>query len=834
MINDGTPGSEPLSGRVSAWLSEIEKARSDDGMTKYEKRCDAIRKRYRYEGSAFVRTRQYQLLWSNIETMKSAVYSKPPHSVVSRRYRDADPVGRIASEILERGINFSFDTSDFDGVFKQVRDDFLLYARGVARVYYEPEYETKNDLNEDISDARSDNSRETKNPSMAATYAHAGGSVPMAESSSESDEAKTIAFGNSRSRSFYPNSYHSKEESGKGRESAMEAADDVQQIAFENVRIRFLQRSDFRHQPARTWEEVNWVAFRSFMTRAEVSERFGEEIGKSISLDCNPVDVDDGDHRSFSSVAESGAKATIWEIWDKAKNKVLWIAKSWPDVLEEGEPYLVLDGFYPCPRPAYGTLTPDSLVPIPDFVFYQDQSEEIDQLTARIAALSDALKVVGFYAGGPQGEGAPEIEKAFAAGFENKIIEVKGWSSFLQGGGGSGPPIVWLPIDQVIKVLEGCVKLRQQLLEDVYQIVGISDIMRGATDPQETMGAQQLKAQFGGKRVRDRQQEMARFCRDIGRLTGQILATYCSPETIMKMTNISLPTQQDVEMPQLQAQLQAQLQEQQAQQAAMMQDQQGMLNGAAPNGNVGVAPDQGTPQPGGVGNVGQAPAFQAPPTPDFGPTQEQVFGLLKDSLNRLFKIDIENDSTIEGDESQEKQDRTQFIDSVTRFMETWGPMVIRMPQLAPLSGQMLLFGVRAFRIGRELEEVIEETIDNLTEMGKAPPGPDPKIQSEQIKLQGTHAKTQAEIAKSQIDAQTAQQSAQAKVQGIQAQSEAKIAELRMKLALAEQEHAHRIAQGQLEHGAAVDKMALAAQKQQTAALAQAAKPPTWPVNERGF
>jgi hypothetical protein len=28
-----------------------------------------------------------------------------------------------------------------------VRDDFLLYARGVARIYYEPEYETEDDEN---------------------------------------------------------------------------------------------------------------------------------------------------------------------------------------------------------------------------------------------------------------------------------------------------------------------------------------------------------------------------------------------------------------------------------------------------------------------------------------------------------------------------------------------------------------------------------------------------------------------------------------------------------------------------------------------------------------
>jgi hypothetical protein len=552
VIDDGIPGDAPKSARVSAWLSEIEKAHTAGDMNQYNERCRIIRKRYRYEGSATVKTRKFQLLWSNIEAMKSSVYGKPPHGTVSRRYRDADPVGRVACEVLERAINFTFDNSNFDAVFKQVRDDFLLYARGCARIYYEPEYETKDDLNEDIEDA---------------------------EDVQDSSGIRTGGAAASTDRG---------EKSGLSKGSS-EREEDGRSLAFENVTIRFVQRADFRHQQARTWEEVQWLAFRAHLTRDEVRKRFGKKIGDEISLDSNPADSVDGEHQGPSS--KSGAKATIWEIWDKAKNKVLWIAKNWPDVLEEGAPYLDLDGFYPCPRPAYGTLTPDSLVPVPDYIFYQDQCEEIDQLTARIGALSDALKLVGFYPGGPTGEGAPEVEKAFAPGFENKMIAVQSWDAFKQGGG--GPPVVFLPIDQVIKILEGCVKLRQQLVEDVYQIIGIPDIMRGATDPQETEGAQQLKSQFGGTRIRDRQQEIARFCRDVSRLVGQVIAMYCSPATIQKMTNITLPTNQDVMM----AQLQAALKQQQMQQAAMMQGPAQVLNPMPPQTgqNRVTTPLQGMP-----------------------------------------------------------------------------------------------------------------------------------------------------------------------------------------------------------------------------------------------
>jgi septal ring factor EnvC (AmiA/AmiB activator) len=212
-------------------------------------------------------------------------------------------------------------------------------------------------------------------------------------------------------------------------------------------------------------------------------------------------------------------------------------------------------------------------------------------------------------------------------------------------------------------------------------------------------------------------------------------------------------------------------------------------------------------------------------------TQEAVFGLLKNNLLRRFKVDIETASTIAGDESQEKQDRTQFIESMTKFMEAWGPMVMQKPELAPLAGQLLLFGVRSFRVGRELEEVIEETADKLASPQAMQKGPDPKVQAEQVKLQAAQAKTQAEVQKAQMDAQTGQQAAAAKLQEIIAESQAKLAELRMKIQAAEQDHQHKGAEAAMAHGAAMDKMA---GEQQKAQLAQLPKWPVDPGKTQGF
>lgn len=495
-------------------------------MTKWVESCDKIRDIYRYENSR-TSTRKYQLLWSNMETMKGATYAKPPKADVSRRFLDKDPTARQAALMVERCIDYTFDANNYDGVFKQVRDDYLLDARGQARVVYEPVMEAVG-LPDDGLDG-----------------VDAMG-VP-AEASEIEGEAKAA-----------------------GDDPAQEI------LTFEHVKIKYLHRSDFAHEPARTWEEVKRVAFRSFLDRDDLVKRFGEDVGNKITLD---ADGDEGDKRANSdNDGDDDPRATIWEVWDRSANKVLWVAVGYPDVLEESKPYLRFDNGFPCPRPAYGTLTNDTLAPRADYVFYQDQAEEINSLTARIASLQDSLKIVGFYPGGPKGEGTPEVERAVTPGVENKMIAVQNWENFTTKGGGKAP-VIFLPISEVVQVLEGCVKLRQQLIDDVNQIYGLSDIMRGEGDAGETATAQRVKAQYGSLRIRTRQEELARFCRDITRLVGEVICNHFQPETIMAMSNLPLPTDADV-LAQIQAQQQQQaMQQAMAAHAAAMQQQQSAMMG---------------------------------------------------------------------------------------------------------------------------------------------------------------------------------------------------------------------------------------------------------------
>lgn len=323
-----------------------------------------------------------------------------------------------------------------------------------------------------------------------------------------------------------------------------------EQLEGEHVCWDYVNWRDFGHNVARTWQEVTTVWRKVYMSREDGLKRFGKEFAK---VDLDHKVGDDSDTKNSESQAP--AKATVYEIWDRPSNKVIFLAKGGKVILEETEPYLQFKDFFPCPKPTYGTLETASLIPVPDYVFYQDQAEEIDDLTARIGALLDQLKVAGFYPASAS-DSSEAIQQIAMKGVENVLIPIPNWNQFKEGGGASGM-IEWWPVEQVIKVLEGCFTARKQLIDDVYQITGISDIMRGEGDKNETATAQNIKSQWGSVRIRDRQAEMANFARQAARLTAEIVSEQFQPETLMAMTNIKLPTQAELDQQALMAQIEA-------------------------------------------------------------------------------------------------------------------------------------------------------------------------------------------------------------------------------------------------------------------------------------
>ena len=143
----------------------------------------------------------------------------------------------------------------------------------------------------------------------------------------------------------------------------------------------------------------------------------------------------------LSANVDSLKKAKVWEIWSKPERKVYWRAEQFPQNLDEKDDPLQLEGFFPCPKPVYATLTSDTLIPVPDYTEYQDQARELDELTQRISMLTKACKVVGCM--------TPVRQRLSAClrRVDNTLIPVDTWAAFAEKGGTVGAvqflPSIW-------------------------------------------------------------------------------------------------------------------------------------------------------------------------------------------------------------------------------------------------------------------------------------------------------------------------------------------------------------------------------------------------------
>jgi hypothetical protein len=527
----------------------------------------------------------------------------------------------------------------------------------------------------------------------------------------------------------------------------------------ERVEIDFKGRRDFLHSLSANWREVTWVAAASYLTRAEARKRFRKHSGDMYQQADYKVDKEG---REIGG-ADNRERAAFWEIWVKSENKVIWVAHGCEDILDEGDPHLELQNYFPCPKPAYGTLQRGSLVPVPDALQYKDQLDEINLLTARIHALSDALEAKGFYPAG-----GAELAEAVQAAVETNttgrlLVPIANWAAF----GGTKEVVIWLPIDMIAQTITALVALRKQIIDDIYQITGMADIMRGDTDPNETLGAQKLKNQYGTTRIRDKQQEMVRVARDLVEIVSEVITEKFDDVTMIEMSQTQLPTTEMVDdaIKQVEQQLQQYVQQvdaqiQQArQQPQIAPPQQPPSNAAA----GGAAPGAGgAPPPDPV----QALIQQAQATIQQGQQQiqklqaevtiDQVLHFLRDSRAKAFTLDIETDSTIMADEDGEKQRRTEFVGVLSQLLPQLTQMLTGAPETAPFCGEVLKFATAPFRAGRSLDGAIDDLIELMKQKGSQQQPDDPTTAQGKIALQIEQMKQQTEMQKIQADNQIAQ------------------------------------------------------------------------------
>lgn len=270
------------------------------------------------------------------------------------------------------------------------------------------------------------------------------------------------------------------------------------------------------------WEDVEWIARRVFIKLEDLSENFDNHI----------VDW-------FYKYSKQQNSITVYEIWDKKTRCIYYLSPEYtPDFLAINEDTLHLSGFFPMPKPIMATLTNDGIIPVPDYIEIKSLLSELDGVNNRMRLTMQAIKVSGCY-----DNSFPEL-----ANILDKDITLISLSDFdkLKEAGGIKGVIDFAPIEQYISALKILAERRQILVNSIYEVTGVSDIMRGVSKSGDTATAINSKTNFGTLRNQDRQNDMQRFLKDLLRIKAEIICEHFSADFLTSFLTEEEKKSQDV------------------------------------------------------------------------------------------------------------------------------------------------------------------------------------------------------------------------------------------------------------------------------------------------
>ena len=270
------------------------------------------------------------------------------------------------------------------------------------------------------------------------------------------------------------------------------------------------------------WEDVTWVARKAYLSLDNIAQDFSEKIAEYLS-----------DRYSANS------SFTAYEIWDKNSKQIYYLCLEYPvDFLAVYEDTLHLSGFFPCPKPIMATLTNDGIIPVPDYIEVKSLLDELDGVNNRMRLTMQALKVSGCY-----DNSFPEL-----ANILDKDVTLISISDFekLKDAGGLRGIIDFAPIEQYVLALQTLAERRKTIIDAIYEVTGVSDIMRGSSQATDTATAVKQKTNFGTLRNQDRQNEMQRFLKELLSIKAEIICEQFSPEFLASFLTIDERQNMDV------------------------------------------------------------------------------------------------------------------------------------------------------------------------------------------------------------------------------------------------------------------------------------------------
>ena len=679
-------------------------------------------------GDGYGQQKPVNLYYSNIETMKNHVFSQAPIPISRRRVGRESPAERVAAKLIQDCLRTCLDCDffdyDFEEVLSRVRDDFMIPGRGMAELEYVKLQRTtpverqpvqlEGNTWKDAAGQRVPGTLVTRDESggMTGTY------QPKAEPQSEG----------------------------------------------ETVMVRYMDPTETLIHPTKRWMDAQWVATVHQLTYDELVAKIGSDEAGRAKFNELPMwnDATGGASRmpDKESVSQSDhyKRARVFRIFDKPNRQIIWLdlgersaaggettggvkdgggQYAGPTILKIVPDHLGIQGFFPFPKPLQTVMSNHSQDPVTEFSQYSALFHSLQENTARIYAMGRALKPKPFV----NSSHAEAIKRAYGPNSSDDVEAVPLTEM--------GPDtnianlIQWPPFQELSNAMNVLSTLNDSTTTRIFEVSGIDELQRGISRPRETATAQRVKVEYGSGRLQERRRLFARFCRSLLRKMVEIICAKFEWQSIRMMSGVEIRSKGDIdkEVAEIQEKMQA------------AETQQ-----------------MGAPQ------QGQDPEELKKRLAELErePTEEDVEKVIRDDYLRYFSIDIETNSTIQGDRESENAGRAESLSALAQALEKFKPyvdlglipyeflneLVLAHMHGMPMSSKIIQlleqFDPKPPEPPPNPDEIKAELAENLQKEKLAHDGRekqkerDHKLRLEQLKQQGEQQKMQSEQAKMEL------------------------------------------------------------------------------------
>lgn len=468
------------------WLDDAKKASdayTGEGTTSDEAGRSGSENRY-----------DFNILFANVETIVPAVINSSPVPDIRRRFGDADPVARFVSELLERAIRVQIDDSRLQVELEAAAQDAFLAGRGVVRIRFHSDIVGGEPTKEDIAEAAEDDDAVGSNQEEPDEYAD-----DIEGTGLEADDQLAV--------------------SGAAAGIGHNGGPTIERLENERITFEAVSWLDYRHGPAKRWNERPWEAFRFCIPREDECKSFDDTLIKS---QMTGADIDKRN--------KAEGELTGWEIWDKDERQVIFIDDSGV-VLKIIDDPLGLSGFFCTPTPIQPIEINGRLMPVNPFSIYRKLADDLEDAVRRKNTLIRAMKARGWY-----GTSDASMEAIINLG-DNEFAPIPD-AEIWAANGGLEKAIVFWPFEKFIAAIQQLDAAIVTYKQWIYEITGISDIVRGASMASETATAQNIKSQWGSLRIQKMQRMMERCARDLFVMMAEIIPAKFSRPTLEAMTEM--------------------------------------------------------------------------------------------------------------------------------------------------------------------------------------------------------------------------------------------------------------------------------------------------------